>query len=229
MHEVVIDTETTGLSPVEGHRVVEIGAIELCNHLPTGRIFHVYLNPERDMPPEAQAVHGLSSAFLADKPTFVQIAEDLLAFIGNAALVIHNAGFDLAFLDAELATAGFPPLSERQVIDTLHLARQKHPGAPNNLDSLCRRYGIDHSKRTRHGALLDAELLAAVYLELIGGRQTTLGLEPIPMPLVKPVVDAGLVPSRPRSLGSRVTEAELARHREFVSNLGENALWRQRS
>lgn len=176
IREIILDTETTGLDPATGDRVVEIGAVELLNHLPTGRTFHVYINPERDMPKEAEAVHGLF-AFLSDKPIFAAIAQDFLDFIGDAALVIHNASFDMAFLNAELGFLRLGPIPPERVIDTLHIARQKHPGSANSLDALCRRYGIDNSKRTRHGALLDSELLAEIYLELIGGRQTALVLE----------------------------------------------------
>jgi DNA polymerase-3 subunit epsilon len=177
IREIILDTETTGLDPATGDRVVEIGAVELLNHLPTGRTFHVYINPERDMPKEAEAVHGLSSAFLSDKPIFAAIAQDFLDFIGDAALVIHTASFDMAFLNAELGFLRLGPIPPERVIDTLHIARQKHPGSANSLDALCRRYGIDNSRRTKHGALLDSELLADVYLELIGGRQTALILE----------------------------------------------------
>ena len=185
MREIVIDTETTGLEPGDGHRVVEIGALELFNHVPTGRIFHSYLNPERDMPADAQLVHGLTAAFLGDQPVFAEVVEDFLAFLDHdrddspapARLVIHNAEFDIAFLNSELARLGRPPVDpDARVIDTLQLARQRFPGAPDSLDALCRRFNVDASARIRHGALLDAELLAEVYLGLIGGRQPDLGL-----------------------------------------------------
>ena len=171
MREIVIDTETTGLDPRGGDRVVEIAAVELLNHQPTGRVFHHYLNPERDMPAGAFAVHGLSSEFLADKPRFAEVAEPFVTFIEDARLVIHNADFDLGFINAELARLSLPALERQRAVDTLALARQKFPGAQASLDALCRRFAIDNSGRTRHGALLDAELLSEVYLELIGGRQ----------------------------------------------------------
>jgi DNA polymerase-3 subunit epsilon len=176
MREIVLDTETTGLDPASGHRVVEIGCVELINHVRTGNYFHTYLNPERDMPREAENVHGLSSAFLADKPVFRTIAGAFLEFIGDDPLVIHNAGFDMKFLNAELDAAGLPLLEMPRAIDTVFMARKKFPGQPASLDALCKRFNIDLSARTKHGALLDAELLADVYLELRGGRQSTLGL-----------------------------------------------------
>ncbi len=171
MREIILDTETTGLDPAAGHRIVEVACLELVNHLPSGRQFQRYLNPDRDMPEEAFAVHGLSAAFLADKPRFPEIADELVGFIGEAPLVIHNAEFDIRFLNAELDRVGRPPLDTAQAVDTLQLARRKFPGSPASLDALCRRFNIDNSARNLHGALLDAELLAEVYLELIGGRQ----------------------------------------------------------
>lgn len=170
MREIVVDTETTGLTPETGHRVVEIGCLELVNHVPTGSVFHQYLNPERDVPEEVVRIHGLTDEFLAGKPLFGSVADVFLKFVDESRLVIHNADFDLGFLNAELARAGRDAL-RNDVIDTVALARKKHPGAPANLDALCRRFGIDNSERIRHGALLDAELLAEVYLELVGGRQ----------------------------------------------------------
>lgn len=231
MREIILDTETTGISPAEGHRIVEIGAIEMENHLPTGRTFHVYINPERDMPKEAEAVHGLSSAFLRDKPVFKDIAEEFRLFIADAVLVIHNASFDVGFLNAELDYLKLPPIEMAQVIDTLHLARRKHPMASNSLDALCRRYGIDNSKRTRHGALLDAELLADVYIELLGGRQTALNLAADPQRLAKVTHLDSTHPQssrlqRPKALGSRLTDEEKAAHDKFVEKLGGAALWR---
>jgi DNA polymerase-3 subunit epsilon len=219
LREVILDTETTGLDPATGDRVVEIGAIELLNHLPTGRTFHVYVNPERDMPKEAEAVHGLSAAFLRDKPVFAGIAQDFLDFIGDATLIIHNASFDVAFLR-------LPALMPERVVDTLHIARQKHPGSANSLDALCRRYGIDNSRRTKHGALLDSELLAEVYLELIGGRQTTLVLEASRVKKTTMVVSAPIDLQRPSPLPPRLTAAEREAHAAFVIGLGENALWK---
>ena len=176
MREIVLDTETTGLSPDQGHRVVEVGCIELLNRIPTGATFHAYLNPDRDMPAEAFAVHGLSVEFLKDKPRFADVADDFLAFLGDSPLVAHNAGFDYGFICHELKRAARPELPRDRVVDTLMLARRKHAAGPYSLDALCARYGIDNSRRTKHGALLDAEILAEVYLELIGGRQAQLGL-----------------------------------------------------
>ena len=175
MREIVLDTETTGLDPETGHRIVEVACLELLNHIPTGRHFQAYLNPERDMPREAEEVHGLSAVFLAGKPKFAEIVARLLEFIGDAALVIHNAEFDLKFLNAELRRVELPPLGHR-VVDTLMIARRKFPGAQASLDALCRRFAIDNSARSKHGALLDTELLAEVYLELVGGRQAGLDL-----------------------------------------------------
>jgi len=227
VREIILDTETTGLDPATGDRIVEIGAVELLNHLPTGQTFHVYINPERDMPKEAEAVHGLSSAFLKDKPVFAAIAQDFLEFIGEDVLIIHNASFDMAFVNAELGFLRLPAIPSERVVDTLHIARQKHPGASNSLDALCRRYGIDNSKRTKHGALLDSELLAEVYLELIGGRQTALILEASATKKAATVVAAQIARQRPSPLPQRLTEAERAAHADFVAQLGEHALWRQ--
>lgn len=181
MREIVLDTETTGMDPAMGDRVVEIGCVELENHLPTGRHYHVYINPERDVPAEAVAVHGLTTAFLKNKPTFGEIVGDFTDFIGDSKLVIHNAEFDVKFLNAELKTFGYPALEPKRVLDTLMMARQKFPGSPANLDALCRRFNIDNTGRTLHGALLDSQLLAEVYLELLGGRQRGLdmGIAPI--------------------------------------------------
>lgn len=227
LREIILDTETTGLDPATGDRIVEIGAVELLNHLPTGRTFHVYINPERDMPKEAEAVHGLSSAFLKDKPVFSAIAQDFIDFIGDAPLIIHNASFDMAFINAELGFIRLPPIPAERVVDTLHIARQKHPGAANSLDALCRRYSIDNSKRTKHGALLDSELLAEVYLELIGGRQTALILEASVTKKAATIVAAQIAQQRPVPLPSRLTEEERAAHAAFVAGLGEHALWKQ--
>ena len=177
MREIVLDTETTGLDPAAGHRIVEVAGLELLNHMPTGRSFREYINPERDMPEEAEKIHGLSTAFLADKPRFAEIAQPFLAFIGEARLVIHNAQFDMKFLNAELKAAGLPRLAVDRAVDTVALARKRFPGAQVSLDALCRRFEIDNSERTYHGALLDCELLAEVYLELCGGRQPGLTLE----------------------------------------------------
>ena len=228
MREIILDTETTGIDPADGHRIVEIGAVELINHLPTGQTFHVYINPERDMPAEAQAVHGLTSDFLKDKPVFADIVADFLAFIGDAPLVIHNAAFDMKFLNAELSWLGAPPLEMERALDTLAMARRRHPMAPNSLDALCKRYGIDNSKRSRHGALLDSELLAEVYLELIGGRQTAMMLAPEPArgPVIATALRTGLG-ARPAPLPSRLTPEEAEAHDALVKALGAQALWRK--
>ena len=176
MREIILDTETTGMDPAAGDRLVEIGCVELMNHLPTGKHFHVYLNPERDIPAEATAVHGITNEFVKDKPTFGEAVGDFMDFIGPDRLVIHNAEFDVKFLNAELKMFGFPSLDTRRVLDTLKMARDKFPGSPASLDALCRRFGIDNSNRTLHGALLDSQLLAEVYLELLGGRQQGLAI-----------------------------------------------------
>lgn len=227
VREIILDTETTGLDPATGDRIVEIGAIELLNHLPTGRTFHVYINPERDMPKEAEAVHGLSGSFLRDKPVFSAIAGDFLEFLGDAVLIIHNASFDMAFINAELGFLRLPSIPPERVVDTLHMARQKHPGAANSLDALCRRYGIDNSRRTKHGALLDSELLAEVYLELIGGRQTALILEASVAKKAVAAVAAQAAQQRPVPLAPRLTEEERSAHAAFVAALGDQALWKQ--
>lgn len=226
IREIILDTETTGLDPAAGDRIVEIGALELANHLPTGRTFHVYINPEREMRKEAEAVHGLSTAFLKDKPVFSAIVDEFLAFIGDATLVIHNASFDIGFLNAELGFLSRPAIAPERVIDTLHIARQKHPGAANSLDALCRRYGVDNSKRTKHGALLDSELLAEVYLELIGGRQTALILGATVTRQATGMVTRQAALQRPRPLKPRLTENERTAHQAFVAGLGDQALWR---
>ena len=226
MREIVVDTETTGFEPSEGHRVVEIGCVELVDHFPTGRTFQAYLNPDRDMPAEAQRVHGISSAFLADKPRFAEVAEAFLEFIGDAPLVIHNAGFDLKFLNAELAKVKKEALSAARAIDTIEIAKIKLPGARYSLDELCKRFGIDLTVREKHGALLDAELTAQVYLELIGGRQKRLLLAPTD-DVYDAVVETGqAVRPRPEPLPSLLTQAENAAHAAFVTGeLGDKALW----
>lgn len=221
----MLDTETTGLDPATGDRIVEIGAVELVNHMPTGRTFHAYVNPQRDMPQEAFAVHGLNAAFLADKPVFAQVAAELLAFLGDARLVIHNAGFDVKFLNAELGWAGLAPVAWGRAVDTLDLARRRFPGAMNGLDALCRRFGVDNSGRVKHGALLDAELLAEVYLELIGGRQPDFVLTVISSGPQIPASGQWAPPPRPRPLPPRISPAEAAAHAAFVAELGAQALW----
>ena len=227
MREVILDTETTGLDPALGHRIVEIGALELLNHLPTGRTFHVYLNPQRDVPAEAEAVHGLSTAFLRDKSLFSKIAEDFLAFLADSALVIHNASFDVAFINAELKSIGAGPILPERVVDTLLLARQKNPMGPNSLDALCKRYGVDNSKRGKHGALLDSELLAEVYIELIGGRQTVLSLAGPEMRPVRALQMSTTFMPRLRPLAPRLTGGELEAHAQLVAELGAGAMWNQ--
>ena len=226
MREIVLDTETTGLDPNQGHRLVELGCVELINRIPTGATFHAYLDPERDMPAEAFAIHGLSTEFLKGQKRFVEVVDDFLAFIADAPLVIHNAGFDHAFLCAELKRIERELIARDRLVDTLMLARRKHSAGPYNLDALCARYGIDNSRRTKHGALLDAEILAEVYLELIGGRQAQLGLAEKGGRRANGGDRAGAVRARPVALAPRISEAERAAHREFVQSLGESALWR---
>lgn len=230
MREIVLDTETTGFDPETGDRLVEIGAVELMNHLPTGRTFHKYVNPERDMPDSAFAVHGLSAEFLSDKPLFSHVAAEFVEFIGpEAKLVIHNASFDMKFLNYELKRAGHPTLPWSRALDTLALAREKFPGAQNSLDALCRRFGIDNSARTLHGALLDSEILAEVYLELIGGRQPDLILAPAPQAAAQTTEQRqqpqGAARQRPAALPGRLTAEDVAGHREFVAKMGEKAVW----
>lgn len=228
MRELVLDTETTGLDPHEGHRIVEIGVIELVNHIPTGESYHQYVNPERDMPPEAFNVHGLSEKFLRGHPVFEKIAEQFLDFIGDGVLVIHNAGFDMKFINAELSYIKIDPIPDEQVLDTLALARKKHPMGPNSLDGLCRRYGVDNSGRTKHGALLDSELLADVYIELIGGRQHGLDIDEV----IKDTQSAQqhrqtAQRQRAKPLPARLSPQEASAHEGFVETLGPDALWKR--
>lgn len=245
MREIVLDTETTGFEPSEGHRIVEIGAIELFNHLPTGRNYHQYINPERSMPREAFEVHGIGpdileppgemkpgSVTLRDKPLFAAVGKAFLDFVGDAKLVIHNAAFDMKFLNAELKGAGLPGLPNDRAIDTLMIARSKFPGSPASLDALCRRFGVDNSAREKHGALLDSEILAEVYLELIGGRQPDLVLAAT---TTVSVTQTGSTPTsdwrprpRPAPLPSRITSQEIEAHQKFVAKLGEAAIWAKR-
>lgn len=226
MREIVLDTETTGFEPGEGHRIVEIGAIELLNHVPTGRVYHQYINPDRAVPKEAREVHGLDDDFLRDKPRFSAIAAEFVAFIGaDSRLVIHNASFDMKFLNAELAWAGYPELPMDRALDTLAMARRKFPGSPATLDALCRRFGIDNSAREKHGALLDSELLAEVYLELIGGRQPDFALS-VTSGASETVVSEGWRPyQRPQPLASRLSPAEAQAHERFISGFGAAAIW----
>ena len=225
--EIVLDTETTGLSPAAGDRLVEIGCVELINHIPSGQHYHVYINPQRSMPEEAFRVHGLSEEFLADKPLFKDVANDFRAFLGDAKLIIHNAPFDMGFLNAELEKAGQRPLSN-PVLDTVMLAREKHPGARVSLDAMCKHYGIDNSRRTLHGALLDSEILAEVYLELIGGKQVSLALMAENRVSGADAIATRLVAARrPVPLGPRISADELAAHQAAIAKMGDEVIWAQ--
>lgn len=221
MREIVLDTETTGLDARTGDRIIEIGCVELLNRIPTGAEYHCYINPERDVPAEAVAVHGLTAEFLADKPLFADVVDPFLDFLGEARLIIHNAAFDLGFLNAEFERAGRPTFGRDRTVDTLMLARRKFPGGGNRLDDLCARFGIDNSRRDKHGALLDSQLLAEVYLELLGGRQADLSLDHTSGGYVAPKTAR----ARPEPLPPRLTKAEIEAHRAFIASLGENALW----
>ena len=227
MREIVLDTETTGFEPTEGHRIVEIGAVELLNHMPTGRTYHQYINPQRSMPAEAFAVHGLGDDFLRDKPVFAHVGAAFLEFVADAPLVIHNAAFDMKFLNAELGWAKLPLLPMTRATDTLLIARRKFPGSPASLDALCRRFGVDNSAREKHGALLDSEILAEVYLELIGGRQPDFGLVSNGPSQGRGVGQSGTWRPglRPKPLAPRITKEEAAAHDAFVEKLGAAALW----
>jgi DNA polymerase-3 subunit epsilon len=227
MREIVFDTETTGLDPHQGDRLVEIGCIELMNRFPSGRTYHCYFNPERDMPEAAFKVHGLSVDFLKDKPLFIHKVEELIEFLGDAPLIAHNAMFDLGFLNAELERAKKAAVSRERLIDTLMLARRKHPGGSNRLDDLCVRYKIDNSKRVKHGALLDAELLAEVYVELIGARQANLGLAAVVIGSVEARTASATLRTRPMPLPPRVTDEDHVAHHAFVATLGGEAIWRK--
>jgi DNA polymerase-3 subunit epsilon len=226
MREIVLDTETTGFDPESGDRIVEIGAVELYNHVATGATYHQYINPERAMPNEAFEVHGLGDDFLRDKPVFAHIAQDFLDFIGDAHLVIHNAAFDMKFLNAELKWVKKQALPWERAIDTLAIARKKFPGSPASLDALCRRFGIDNASRTLHGALLDSEILAEVYLELVGGRQPDFGLSAGSSQTEADALDQVWRPTaRPGQLPPRLTAEERAAHAEFIKTLGDACLW----
>jgi DNA polymerase-3 subunit epsilon len=229
--ELVLDTETTGLEARGGDRLIEIGCVEIVNRIPTGVEFHRFINPERDVPLEAERVHGISTAFLKDKPLFATVADEFLAFIGSDPLIIHNATFDIGFLNMELERAGKPVLSMERVVDTLALARRKHPGGPNTLDALCKRYGIDNSNRTKHGALVDSLLLAQVYVELLGERQATLELAGRPgsgsAVAAGPLRASGVALQRPAPLPPRLSAADAEAHLRFVEGLGPAALWRR--
>lgn len=224
MREIVLDTETTGFDPLSGDRIVELGAVELLNHMPTGQSYHAYIDPQRDVPAEAVAVHGLTAEFLRGKPTFAAVAAEFHSFLGDARLVIHNAAFDMKFLNAEFGWAGLPTLPASRALDTLELARRRFPGANNTLDALCRRFGVDNSGRQKHGALLDSELLAEVYLELMGGRQPDFALSVVAVSNQATATD-WVPPARPRPLASRITPAEAEAHSRFVAELGSAALW----
>src|SRR3954465_12657691 len=227
MREIVLDTETTGLDPLRGDRLVEIGCVEIFNRMPTGQTYHVYINPERDMPAEAFAVHGLSAEFLSTKPLFHEVVDPFLEFIGDAPLVIHNASFDISFINAELDRIKRAAIPRERLVDTLLLARRKHPGVSNRVDDLCSRYAIDNSKRTKHGALLDAELLAEVYIDLIGARQSQLVLAAESIDIR--IGGYGEMPRRQREvpLVPRITDDEREAHRSFVAPLGDKPIWNE--
>lgn len=228
MREIILDTETTGLEHKTGDRVIEIGCIEIYNRTPTGREFHTFINPERDVPPGAQAVHGLSAAFLKDKPVFAKIAKEFLEFIEGDTLVIHNASFDVGFLNAELGLIGLMPIAMDRVVDTLAIARRKFPAGPNNLDALCKRFSIDLSKRTKHGALIDCLLLAEVYVELLGERQAALGLQSRDSVTNTAAERKGRrteTKVRPAALPSRLSPETAAAHAAYIAELGPKAVW----
>jgi DNA polymerase III subunit epsilon len=227
MREIVLDTETTGLDPRKGDRLIEIGAIELFNHLPTGQTFHRFINPERDVPDEAVAIHGITTASLKSAPLFAEVANDFLVFIGDAPLIIHNAAFDIGFINAELGRLNLEALQWSRVIDTLKLARNKFPMAPVSLDALCRRFAIDNTMREKHGALVDSELLAQVYLELIGGRQTALALGSSAVAkMAHHPIETAQRKARSKSLEKRLTTDEAEAHIRLIEDLGKNAIWK---
>jgi len=228
IRELVLDTETTGLEPGE-HRIVEIGALELINHVPTGRTYHQYINPNRSMPAEAEAIHGITEAFLADKPIFEAVAQDFVDFIGTGTLVIHNAKFDVKFLNFELQRVNKAPIKFDRVVDTLDMARNRYPGAQNSLDALCRRFRIDSAKRVKHGALLDSELLADVYIELIGGRQGGFSLDVAAKGAgsgLSAINNSGPAKTRGKQRPILLTEEEKKAHAAFIDTLGEVPKWR---
>jgi DNA polymerase-3 subunit epsilon len=226
MREIVLDTETTGFDPESGDRIVEIGAVELVRHMATGKTYHQYINPERGMPDEAFQVHGLGDEFLRDKPKFAQIGQGFLDFIGDSKLIIHNAAFDIKFLNAELRWMGLAQIPWAQALDTLAIARKRFPGSPASLDALCRRFNIDNTSRTLHGALLDSEILAEVYLELIGGRQPDFVLSTKPERKEGDATQEWSPKPRPNPLPSRLSQEEAAAHAEFVRKLGDGAVWK---
>jgi DNA polymerase-3 subunit epsilon len=225
MREIVLDTETTGLSPAEGHRVLEIGAVEIVHQVLTGKVFHTLINPEREVPQEAVRVHGHTAAVLKDKPVFASIADEFLAFIGDSRLVIHNAEFDMSFVNSELSRIGRETIGMERVVDTLTLARRKHPGQQNSLDALCERYGVDRSRRVKHGALLDAEILVEVYCELTGGRQRSLAFGEERGPHVPQYL---VLPARSETRRRRTPSIDLEEanaHARYIESLGEGAIW----
>ena len=226
MREIVLDTETTGLSPNKGDRVVEIGCVELINHVPTENTFQVYLNPERDMDEGAQRVHGLTNEFLLDKPKFSEIAEEFISYIGESKIIAHNASFDINFLNSELARVDKSKISDERVVDTLKMAREKYPGARNSLDALCKRFLVDNSNRKLHGALLDSELLAEVYLELIGGKEPDLALAVEKKAINQSNEEVnGFIAKRDKTLKPRLTEEEQIKHKNFIETLKVKPLW----
>jgi len=233
LREIIFDTETTGLKATDGDRVIEIGAVELINRFPSGKTFHVYINPDgREVHPDALKVHGISNEFLGDKPKFSDIADEFLAFFSTGSLIAHNAGFDTGFLNEELKRLGKPAIENERVVDTLQIARRKHPMGPNSLDALCSRYSIDNSKREKHGALLDSEILAEVYIELLGGRQASFALEHDSKSSSDTATSHGENGSiqtlqRPMPLPPRLSEEDVARHKAFVETLGENSIWKK--
>lgn len=228
MREIVLDTETTGLNAAGDDRIIEIGCVELLNYIPSGKFFHVYINPKRDVPMEAQNVHGITTEFLKDKPLFREVADEFLTFIENDTLIIHNASFDIGFLNAELKRVNRTLIQMNRVLDTLALARRKHPAGPNNLDALCKRYNIDNSNRTKHGALLDSELLAEVYLELTGQRQANLELASDGSALSSTNRSGTYsAPQRETPLQPRLTEAEQSAHAKFLENFKSTPIWKK--
>ena len=225
MREIVMDTETTGLDPNSGDRLVEIACVELANYIPTGRVWHQYINPQRDVPHDAFRIHGLSTQFLADKPVFSDLADSLLEFIDGGKMIFHNASFDMKFINAELIRIERPAIPQERVLDTLALARRKHPAGPNSLDALCKRYNIDNSARTRHGALLDAELLADVYLQLIGGQQPNFDLTAQRVGTLVGAAVSSIVLARPQPLPANLIDEEREAHIAFIKELGGSAVW----
>jgi len=228
LREIVLDTETTGLDAKNGDRLIEIGCVEIVNRIPTGLEYHAFICPEdKEVHPEAFNIHGISTEFLRDKPLFPAIVDELLAFIGDAPLVIHNASFDVGFINMELGRVGRPLIPRERLVDTLEIARRKHPAGPNTLDALCRRYGVDNSKRTKHGALMDSLLLAGVYVELLGERQTTLELAAMGQRSVARSAAKVAAVMRPVPLAPRLTQEDADAHQAFVESLGEKAIWKR--